>query len=226
MRGSGLRRVIGLAVGIVGVVALAALSRVPWQPDSAVERAPLAAGAEVGLGERAIIRLSWRAPGELVSECRRLTQAEIESLPIHMRREEVCEGRILPYRLRVELDGRLVVNDLVRAAGAREDRPLYVYQELVVAPGAYQLEVEWEQERSGAAAGADDRSAEREGTTPLGRVPVATHDEERRRLGLSTGLHLDSGDIALITYDPDARVLRAHGAGVRVAAGEAQHPGG
>jgi hypothetical protein len=74
--------------------------------------AVLAAGATVGLGwlsqvpyepgssDDAMIRLSWRARGARVEECRPLTAEELERIPSHMQREEICEGTVLPYRLR------------------------------------------------------------------------------------------------------------------------------
>ena len=95
----------GLAVFVTGavVLALGALSRIPYTP----------AGAGHG-----VLRLSWRVRGERVTECRRLTPEELEALPLHMRRPEVCEGRIAPYRLRVTIDGSVVEDTLIRAAGA------------------------------------------------------------------------------------------------------------
>ncbi len=91
--------------------------------------------------EDALLRLSWRSPGRRVEECRRPTPEELERLPVHMRRDEICEGRIVPYRLRVTLDGRLEVDAEVHAAGAREDRPVYVFRELWMPPGRHALRI-------------------------------------------------------------------------------------
>src|SRR5690606_17215189 len=100
-----------------------------------------------------------------------------------------CEGRIVPYHLRVRLNGAVVVDEIVRAAGAREDRPLYVYRALEVEPGRYRLEVSWESERGGAEPDPDSGSGH--------RVPP--------RLSLDADLELRQGEISLITYDLDRR---------------------
>ncbi|MBI2535483.1 MAG: hypothetical protein HYW06_00585, partial [Gemmatimonadetes bacterium] len=107
-----------LAVGMT--LALGWLSQVPYDAAGDVD---------------AVVRLAWRTRGTRVEECRRLTAAERERLPIHMRQEEVCQGRTVPYRLVVVLDGRSVVNEAVYPSGARADRPLYVYHEFAVRPG-------------------------------------------------------------------------------------------
>lgn len=182
------RRIVGIGVGVVATLLLAALSRVPYD----------ATGRDDSL-----IRLSWRTPGELVSECRQLTAEEQAQLPAHMRREEVCEGRIVPYRLRVNLDGREVVSELVRAAGAREDRPLYVYRELFVTPGEHRIEVHWEQERTGSGPGGAMGAERANGNQAVGGP-----------LTLEARLDLQSREVALITYDLDDRRLVARGRGI------------
>src|SRR6266542_87023 len=93
-----------ITVALATTLAIGALSRGPYTPDRA---------------DNAIVRLAWRARGERVEQCRRLTEEELERLPAHMRQEEQCEGRILPYRLQVRVDGAGVLHELVLAAGAR-----------------------------------------------------------------------------------------------------------
>ena len=154
----------GLAVLVTGVAvfALGALSRVPYTP------------ADAGHG---VLRLSWRVRGERVQECRRLTPEELEALPLHMRRPEVCEGRIAPYRLRVAIDGSVVEDTLIRAAGAREDRPIYVLRDFPLAPGAHVVDIAFA--REGAPAG----------------------------LTLETVVEIRPGRISLVTFDPDRNAL-------------------
>lgn len=162
-----LRRALGVAVAGVATLAIAAGSR--------TSHVPAGAGA-------ATVRLSWRFTGEHVQECRKLSEAELASLPIHMRRPEVCEGRVLPYTLRLELDGRLAVRETIEPSGARGDRPLFVHRELPVEPGTYRLDVAFE--RTGPA-----------------------RPDSVSRLDLSTTVALDAGDVVLVTYDPDRRAL-------------------
>lgn len=110
----------------VGVV-LAALSRAPY---------------EIEPGDDAVIRFSWRA-AERVEECRPLTDEEQAELPAHMRQTETCERRVSPFALRIGVDGQDVVHDTLSGAGARGDRPLYVYREVGVSAGKHELAVEF-----------------------------------------------------------------------------------
>jgi hypothetical protein len=98
-------------------------------------------------GEHAMVRLSWRAVGERIEECRQATPAELAALPPHMRRGEICEGQLAPFRLKVAIDGSSVFQGRVRPGGLREDRPAYVLQEFRVEPGPHRLSVEFEPER-------------------------------------------------------------------------------
>ena len=198
----------------VALATLGALSRAPYrEPDA----------------EDAVLRLSWRVRGIRVRECRTLTPDELDALPPHMRRPEVCEGRIAPYRLRVRVDGRVLTDTLVHAAGAREDRPLYVFREFRVMPGVHRVDLRFvreagqgegggggegggeERERRDEAAGRDDARG-REHREHRGR---RDRDDERRgrngetpaRLELDARVDLEAGDVALITYDAERRAL-------------------
>jgi hypothetical protein len=175
-----LRRLLGVAIAVSVTLAIAALSRVPYT---------------AARGEDAMLRLSWRTPGEYVEECRTVGADELARQPAHMRREVVCEGRLLPYRLRVLLNGDRVVDEVVVAAGARQDRPLYVYKEIPLPAGDYHVEVDWRAER-----GAQSEDL------PAGATP--------RHLGIGAELRLKPREVAMITYDSDRRRFQAMGAGV------------
>lgn len=153
------------AVTVAAVMALGALSRVPYTSADA---------------EHGVLRLSWRARVERVTECRRLTPEELEALPLHMRRPEACEGRIAPYRLTVSIDGSVVEDTVIRPAGARQDRPIYVLRDFALAPGEHAVDVAFT--REGAPA----------------------------HLVLQAVVEIRAGQIALVTYDParNALVLR------------------
>jgi hypothetical protein len=187
------KRLIGLALALAVTMSIAALSRVPY----------VAAGDEYSL-----IRFSWRTPSVTVEECRRPSQEELERLPVHMRRTEVCERRLLPYRLRVELNGRVVYDERVRAAGMREDRPLYVFRELPVTPGEHRLEVVWQRVENGSPSGEDPDPDRTESPSPRPQTTVP------ERLTLSAELHLEPGEVSLITYDLDRQQLVARGRGL------------
>jgi len=162
------------ALGAAGVLALIRL----------LSFAPYTTEREAG----AIVRLAWRARGERVRDCRRVTPEELAKLPVHMRQEVVCEGRVLPYRLVVDLDDSAVVNHLIHGAGAREDRPLYVFQDLTARPGVHRIFVRF---------------------TLEGRPQE--HDETRLstppRLALDTTLSLAPHRVLLVTYDEEREQL-------------------
>jgi ferredoxin len=128
------------------------------------------------------VRLAWRLPGQSWLDCRPLPLEEIAKLPAHMRRTDDCRTVYLHYRLRAWVDGELRVDREVAPLGARGDRPLYVEQDLRVAPGERELRVEF---------------------TPL-------NDPRGAGLALRLEEELDvtAGRARLVTYDPDEKRLR------------------
>jgi hypothetical protein len=109
-------------------LAIAGLSRVPASPEDTSE---------------ALLRLSWRVLGARVEECRARTAEELAALAPHMRTPQVCTGRGAGYELRVRVDGAEAIRDTIRPAGARGDRPVYVFRDLVVEPGSHEVGVEF-----------------------------------------------------------------------------------
>jgi hypothetical protein len=184
------RRVVRLALAgavVLGSGALlAALSFTPYTAEP---------------GDRAVVRLAWRARGERVRECRRPTADELARLPQHMREEEVCERRILPYRLRVDVDGARVVDELVRAGGAREDRPLFVFRDLAVTPGTHHLQITFERE------GTLEASGREEGEDVDAAEAGRRARETPAHLGLDGPVVLVPRQIVLVTYDDERRRL-------------------
>jgi hypothetical protein len=122
------RRGLGLAVAALVTLGIAAASRAPWTATDPDE---------------ALLRLSWRAQSETREECRPLTEEEKAELPIHMQVPEVCESQAIPYLLRVSIDGSVFLADTVHGAGAREDRPVYVFREIGLVPGRHALAIEF-----------------------------------------------------------------------------------
>lgn len=180
----GVRVGLGIVLVLAAVMALGAATRFSYMANPAGE---------------AELRLTWRTRAPLVDECRRLTQEEQEALPVHMRREEVCEGRVASYSLDVWVDGEVRHSSTIHGAGARGDRPLYVYDRLRLDPGHHDVHVVFE--RIGGAdppaAGAAEETteaAERSGSAP-------------ERLELREGIELAAREVALITYDAVARRL-------------------
>ncbi len=167
------RRVLALAVAVGGALVLAWLSQAPYAAET---------------GRDGVVRLSWRARGERVEQCRPLSEEERAQLPPHMRLPEVCEGKIAPYVLSLELDGALALLDTIRATGARGDRPLYVFHDVPVAPGSQEVRVRFVRQL--------EVSDESPGpaTAPI-------------ELELETSINVAPGAIALITLDPASGAL-------------------
>lgn len=180
MRGAA-RTAGAVFVSVALVLGIAALSRVPYGG---------------GQTDGAVLRLSWRTRADEVRDCRRPTPEELASLPVHMRRPEVCEGRVLPRHLRVELDGSVLLDEVVRAAGARGDRPLYVYHEIPLFAGVHHLHVTFIPSEADSALEAAQRVT---GAPP--------------HLHLDTLIAVDSGEVALVTYDDDRNALVVRGPG-------------
>ena len=166
-------RVLSLALSCAAAVAIAALSRVPSSPAE---------------GSQSLVRLSWRVLGVRAEECRLRTEEELAALAAHMRTPEVCTGGVVDYGLSVSIDGVVEVNDTLSPAGARGDRPIYVFRDISVEPGRHRVEVDF------AAFG-----------------PPSFEVEQQTQYGWSGDVVLEEAEIGLITMDPegDALVYRA-----------------
>jgi hypothetical protein len=175
---------VGATLGIRG------LSHVPF----AAERDP-----------RAVVRLSWRVLGQQIEECRRLSAEELQQLPAHMRREEVCEGRVAPYRLNVLVDGALADSGLVRASGARQDRPIYVFREISIDPGEHRLEISFISERPAVSERSDSGTEQAPAGGATGTVRTA--DAAPAELRFDHRIELAPREIALIVYNSERREL-------------------
>jgi len=174
-----------LGVAALVLAGTAALSQVPY-----------------GRAADARLRLSWRARGQRVEECRRPSADELGRLPPHMRQTEICEGRVAPFLLRLMIDGSPAIADTVRAAGAREDRPLYVFREVRLDAGEHAIELTFE-------------SVAMAGETKAAAGAAAARPAFPSSLTYRTRTHLGAGEIALITYDEDSRSFVLRGPGAR-----------
>lgn len=114
---------VGFSALLLAVVVL--LGQVPW-------------GSSTG---EAVLRLALRTVHGKVEVCRERSAEELAALPPHMRQAEICDTYPVGYRLRVELDGRLLVDESVSPGGMRQDRPHNVDREFIVDSGTSRLAV-------------------------------------------------------------------------------------
>lgn len=142
------------------VFAIAWAARAPYQPPG---------------GDSALLRLSWRLRGERNETCRPRTQQELDALPVHMRTPEICEGALVAYRLTVQLDDHAPDTSRVVPAGAKSDRPIYVFDEKRLAPGPHRVRITFGREDS-VANGAAAFSLDTVLNTFAGEVELITMD--------------------------------------------------
>jgi hypothetical protein len=123
-------RVLGTGVAALATLGMVALTDAPTlvEPDA-----------------DGLLRLSWRMVGERVELCRPPTAEDLAALPRHMRPQEICEGRMAAFVLRVRVDEESVIDREIRPSGLREDRPVYVFEERRLAPGRHRIEVTFSQ---------------------------------------------------------------------------------
>lgn len=167
-----LSRGIGVLLALAITGAVGGLSQMPWSVDA---------------GGPALIRFSWRAAGQRVEQCREPTAEDLAGLPDHMRPQEICERAMRPYQLRISVDGQLVTDQVLRAAGAQADRPIYVFVEHPVEPGAHAVRV-------------DFRPLPGDGATADASADGAARIEP---LLLDREIHIERGQIMVVTLSGD-----------------------
>lgn len=178
---------LGGAVGAIAMlVALSALSRVPWGPAAT---------------EAAELRLSWRVRSEPEERCRRRTAAELERLPRHMREEEVCERHAVPYRLHVTVGDRVLDDRIIEPASSRRERPLTVFESYDLPPGTARLQLEFTR------VGSDSLMPREHGVSP-DAPSHALPPQGTLRLGLDTTVAFGAGRVVIVTYDDQLQRLR------------------
>lgn len=105
----------------------------------------LGTGARVELGDpprHSVLRLSWSHVGEQIT--RKLTQDELDALPVHMRPPDgIAESTPVPYLLVVKIDGHSRIDEVVQPGGVKGDRPMYVLKNLELEPGSYEVDIQF-----------------------------------------------------------------------------------
>jgi hypothetical protein len=191
-RAQATRRALGLGVVALVTLGIGAASRAPWTATGPDE---------------ALLRLSWRAQSETREECRPLTEAEKAELPVHMQVPEVCESRAIPYLLRVTIDGSVFLSDTVRGAGAREDRPVYVFREIGLVPGRHAIDVEFLSVGHGPGLEDDEREEDDEDEDDRDEDDDGADYDRMLWLRYSDAVRIDEREVVLIAYDSARRAL-------------------
>lgn len=190
-----MRRIVGIGVTVLLAVALAASSGMPhsWYPPDSGE-----------------LRLAWSARPERIETCRRLSDAELEARPAHMRQRVECEGRSATYLLTVTVDGVMIDSAVVTGAGLRHDRPVILLRGYEVRPGARDVHVAFARREV-----VETNEGIVDGTPANAReAREALQRRGRRQAALPALLSLDrtvdfrDGEAVLVTVDAGRLALR------------------
>lgn len=166
--------------------------------------------------DRAMLRLSWSARPERVEQCRRLTDDELAERPAHMQMRYECEGHFARYLLSVLVGDRVIARDTLRGGGFRNDRPIHVFAEFPVTPGAHRVRVDITRldtvaplpledvtEHGARETGSAVRTAERDAREAAERARRA-EEALPPRATLDSMVTISSRRVLLVTYEPEA----------------------
>ena len=91
--------------------------------------------------DEAIISVAFSHAGQRVSQCRRLTQDELNELPPNMRKPSECPRGRHPVHVQLSLDGESLLDQVLPASGIWSDGKANAYERLTVRAGVYDFEV-------------------------------------------------------------------------------------
>lgn len=123
------------------------------------------------------LRLSWSARPERIEKCRTRSDEELAKLEPHMRQRIECDGRFASYNLSVRIGGRTVHESIVRGAGLRNDRPIYLLEDLPAEPGERHVRITFQRREKNDDEESDDHHRDDSG-----------HDEDRDKAAGDTGI--------------------------------------
>jgi hypothetical protein len=164
------------------------------------------------------LRLSWSARPERIEKCRQVSAEELAEREEHMRQRVECEGHFASYTLAVAVDGQPLDTSIVRGAGLRHDRPIYLLRTFDMAAGRRHVRVEFRRreqsgtartdaEEGGAGAGVDT-------VLSTGRAQREMVERARRgkaaippRLVLDTVLNIAPREVIVLTFNQERREL-------------------
>jgi hypothetical protein len=87
------------------------------------------------------LKISMAHLADRLEPCRPLSEEERMALPPTRRVTEVCERGRVPTLVRVRMDGELIIDRRVKAAGWQQDGRAYLLEFLALPAGQYQLEL-------------------------------------------------------------------------------------
>jgi len=91
--------------------------------------------------ELALIKLSVIHSAQRKGECRKRTQEELDAMNPNMRKPYDCPRERLPIHIELLLDGELVYDEVLQAAGLSKGSQTRAYQRIPAASGEHDLVV-------------------------------------------------------------------------------------
>lgn len=85
--------------------------------------------------------VTFKHPGSIGENCRQVSEEEKARMPVHMRRDKLCERRRSDVRLRVAVDGNTVVERSYAPAGVWSDGNSVAVERVPLAPGEHLVSV-------------------------------------------------------------------------------------
>jgi hypothetical protein len=117
-----------------GVLVAGLFGAATWAVTRITHAAPLASSP--------FLVVSFKHPGTAAEKCRTPTAAELEKLPPHMRRPQICERRRSVVRLRVQVDGRQVLQKSYAPKGIWHDGNSIALERIPLPAGEHSVTVE------------------------------------------------------------------------------------
>ena len=91
--------------------------------------------------DQALVKVSFTRVGKPVGDCRALTPEELAKLPPNMRAPMLCPRERSPITVRVDIDGRRMLERSAPPSGLSRDGASAVYERLVVPAGERRIAV-------------------------------------------------------------------------------------
>ena len=89
--------------------------------------------------DQAVISLTFSQAGQLLQECRKLTQAELDKLPANMRKTEECQRERQPIEVVFKLDNNIIYEEKIAPTGIWSDGAVTIYKRMKVPKGHHRL---------------------------------------------------------------------------------------
>jgi coenzyme F420-reducing hydrogenase delta subunit/Pyruvate/2-oxoacid:ferredoxin oxidoreductase delta subunit len=121
----------GLIAAAAVMLAAACAGILAWGSDRPYASPPLSSQLVV----------SFKHPGRAGEHCRKVSPEEKAKLPLHMQRDEICERTRGQVRLKVEVDGAVVLERRFEPRGLRADGNSIALEHLPIEPGSHNVRV-------------------------------------------------------------------------------------